>query len=126
MVDSTQVLNQIITFFSDLFYVQPEWLIFPGILTLFFFPLTLNIFAIYYFMEKIVKVFSGTGMNLVIAGLVSFLMLPYNDITRFITPIIVGYYLTRNNILRILFILIIYGFAFSLPEILFYLNNFYF
>lgn len=97
-------------FISDLFQIRPEWLVFPNIITVFLVPLFFNIWMFQLVLEKILKVFPGTGVNWIIGGVMGFLMLPYNDITRFVAPLIIGMFAVENKFWKFALVVILYVF----------------
>lgn len=74
---------------AGIFQIRPEWLVWPSLLTIFLWPLVLNIFMYYYILNKLVRVFPG-GVNMVLAGIMAFLSLPYGQYTAYAAPLIIG------------------------------------
>ncbi len=107
-----------IRYISNLFQVRPEWLIFPNILTLFIFPLFLNIWMFAVILGKVLRIFPG-GINWVLGGIIGYLMLPFNNITVFIAPFIIGVFGFQSVPIKILVMVLLYAFyLFVLPWII--------
>jgi len=105
-------VQEIIQYVSNIFQIRPEWLIWPNTLTIFIIPFAFNIVMFWVFLEKIVKIFPGTGMNVLIAGLIGFLMLPFNQFTILIAPAAIGLFWPRNVIVKIAVTGILYALVF--------------
>jgi hypothetical protein len=111
----TYALNKI----SDILAVRPEWLVWPGIVNLFIVPLVLNVFMFYYLISRIINVFPN-WINYILAGIMAYLALPFNNITIFIAPLIIGMLgISSGVLLRLMVIGGIYSFLiWILPWIL--------
>jgi len=94
---------------SEILAVRTEWLIWPGILTLFIIPLVLNVFMFYYLLTRIFNIFPG-WTNYMIAGIMAYLALPFNNFTIYIAPLVIGMLgITSGVLLRLLVMGGIYG-----------------
>jgi hypothetical protein len=104
---------------SDILAVRPEWLVWPGIINLFIVPLVLNVFMFYYLISRIINVFPN-WINYILAGIMAYLALPFNNITIFIAPLIIGMLgISSGVLLRLMVIGGIYSFLiWILPWIL--------
>lgn len=103
---------------AGMFAIDPTWLVWPNILTVFIVPLIFNVVAMYFVLERLVRVFPGTGINYFIAGIVGFLILPYNQITMFITPLMIGFLGPESKVIKVVVTAILYAVVFlALPFI---------
>lgn len=99
--------------------VRPEWLVWPGLLNLFILPLILNFCMFYFLLTRMVNVFPG-WTNYVIAGIIAYLSLPFNNITVYIAPLVIAMLgISSGVVLRILVMGGLYGGMFvALPWLL--------
>jgi hypothetical protein len=94
---------------SEIIAVRPEWLVWPGLLNLFVIPLILNVFMFYFLLTRMVNVFPG-WTNYIIAGIMAYLALPFNNITIYIAPLIIAMLgISSGVVLRILVMGGLYG-----------------
>lgn len=106
-------------YISNIFQVRPEWLVFPNVLTLFIFPLFLNVWMFYVILNKI-RIFGGGGaVSWILAGIFGYLILPWNSITVYVAPFIIGVFGIERIPVKILVMALLYGFyLFILPWII--------
>ena len=97
---------------ANLFQIKPEWLLFPNIITIFLVPLILNVWMFYVVLGKILRIFHSSGVNWIIAGIMGFLMLPFNQITMLVAPLIIGAFGMESTLKKIVMIGGLYAFYF--------------
>lgn len=89
MVEVPSQLYGVYQYAASWFQIRPEWLIYPNLVTIFIWPLVLNVFMFYYILNKMVRIFPG-GINYILAGILAFLALPYNQYTSLVAPLVIG------------------------------------
>ena len=108
MVNVPPQFHEAYNFVAGIFAIDPTWLVWPNILTIFIVPLIFNIFAMYFILERLIRIFPGSGINYPISGIIGFLMLPYNWVTMFVTPAMIGFLGPRSPIMKIVLTVILY------------------
>jgi len=94
---------------SETLAVRPEWLVWPGLLSLFIMPLVLNVFMFYFLLTRMFNVFPG-WTNYVLAGIMAYLALPFNTITIYLAPLIIAMLgISSGVVLRLLVMGGLYG-----------------
>ena len=101
MVNVPPQFYEVYNIVAGVFSIDPTWLVYPNIITIFIIPLILNVIAMYFILERLVKVFPGTGVNYVIGGIIGFMMLPYNEVMMWITPAIIALFGPENKIVKL-------------------------
>lgn len=118
MVNIPPQMVNTVKYVAQFFQVRPEWLIFPNIVTIFIVPLIMNILAFYFIMNRLMRSFP-TVVKIGIAGIVGFLLLPYNNILIFITPAVIGFFGPRSIWKKIIIVAILYAVNFLAIPFLF-------
>lgn len=114
MVSIPYEYSYAVTKIAETLAVRPEWLVWPGLLNLFIVPLVLNVFMFYFLLTRMFNVFPG-WTNYVIAGIIAYLALPFNNITIYIAPLIIGMIgISSGVVLRMLVMGGLYGAIFIL------------
>lgn len=105
-------------YIAQFFQVKPEWLLFPNVVTVFAIPLVLNVLMIYFMLKRITGFF-GNGINIVLAGIIGFLLLPFNQITMLIAPAIIGFLGFKRIWVKIIVIVLLYALEFLIIPLIF-------
>jgi hypothetical protein len=105
-------------YIAQFFQVKPEWLLFPNIVTVFAIPLILNILMIYFILKRVMGFF-GRGINMAISAVIGFLLLPFNEITMFIAPAIIGFLGFQKLWAKIFVIALLYAVEFVIIPLIF-------
>ncbi|MBI4894311.1 MAG: hypothetical protein HY833_01090 [Candidatus Aenigmarchaeota archaeon] len=109
MVSIPYEYSYAVTKIAEVLAVRPEWLVWPGLLSLFIVPLVLNVFMFYFLLTRIFNIFPG-WTNYVVAGIIAYLALPFNNITMYIAPLIIGMLgISSGVVLRIIVMAGLYG-----------------
>lgn len=99
-----EIPPQLMNFLRDvgyLFQVRPEWLLFPNVITIFAVPLVLNVLMFHFMIRKVIPQFPAVA-SVMIAGVMGFLALPYNQITVFVAPAVIGFLGPSRFIVKII------------------------
>jgi hypothetical protein len=111
MVNIPPQMEEGVRYVASFFQVRPEWLLWPNVATIFAIPLVLNVLMVYYALHRIIKVFPNS-VNWMIAGVVGFMMLPFNNITMWVAPLAIGFLGPSRWIFKIVVVVVIYAVQF--------------
>ncbi|HKZ45444.1 MAG TPA: hypothetical protein VJ343_01945 [archaeon] len=82
-MEPQEIIDAIINFIHSIFFFPKDWLAWPTILSAVILPVVLLWYAFYKILERLGIFRYKRGINAVIAGVISFLMIPIAPVTLF-------------------------------------------